>query len=178
MRTQVLIIFAVTVFSLALSGCGGTAPVNSTTNVANTTNINTNNPLQTTTPVPDQTTNNAPTLTPVYTAYCAAYVRKDEAALKKAYSSDSIKDIERQMKSEGVKTIVEFLALDGITNELCEVRNEQISGDSAMAEIRTQAYRNGLKVIFVKENGEWKLSTKSPDIDAVKPSAANSNTAK
>ena len=178
MRSKTFIFLAVILFSLAFSGCGGTTPPNSNVSNTNAANNNTNNTLETTKAAPEQTTNNAPTLTPVYKAYCAAYVKKDEAALRKAYSADSVKDIEKQMKADGVKTFVEYLALDKITNDPCEVRNEQITGDSAVAEIRTTGYPNGIKVIFVKENGEWKLTTKSPALDSVKPAAANSNTAK
>ncbi|MEO6051798.1 MAG: nuclear transport factor 2 family protein [Pyrinomonadaceae bacterium] len=178
MRSQVIILFAVTIFCVALSGCGGTAPANSTTKIANTANTNANNPLQTTTPVTDQTTNNAPTLTPVYKAYCDAWVKKDEAALRKVYSQDTIKYFESQMKADGVKSLMKFLEDDNVSGKLCEVRNEQITGDKAIAEIRSDSYPNGIKIEFLKENGEWKMTNKSPALDAVKPSAANSNTAK
>lgn len=150
---------------------------------ANTGNTNiakaANGPLAVTTPTPEQTTNNAPTLTPVYKAYCSAMEKNDEAALRKLYSQDTIKNFEEQMKDEGIKTLMKFLENEKVTNQLCEVRNEKINGDTAVAEIRATPYPNGIKVLFVKENGEWKLTNRDPDIDAKKAAQQPaSNTAK
>ncbi|HLA94482.1 MAG TPA: L,D-transpeptidase family protein, partial [Pyrinomonadaceae bacterium] len=111
---------------------------------------------------PESTANNAPTLTPVFKAYCAAWVKKDEAALRRAYSSDTIKDFEREMKNDDIKTISEFLADDSVSNELCEVQNERVNGNNAAAEVSTRAYPTGITIVFLKENGEWKLTNKRP----------------
>lgn len=169
-----LVFFLLTV-SIAAFGCGdANTPANSANNGSTNTNAakaNTNNPLAVATPAPEQTTNNAPALTPVYKAYCAAMVKKDEAALRKIYSKDTIEYFEKEMKADGVKSLLEYLKDDQVSNELCEVRNEQITGDSAVAEIRTKGYPNGIKVVFVKEGSEWKLTNRSPAVDAVKQTA-------
>lgn len=165
-----LYLLTVLIVTTLFAACGG-AP-ESNTNSTNKTNANSptapvntgkENPLAAQTSTPEQTTNNAPTLSPVYTAYCAAWVKKDEAALRKVYSSDTIKDFEKQMKEDGVKTLVEFLSDDQASNELCEARNEKISGDTATAEVRTKGYPSGITVVFVKENGEWKLTNRRPE---------------
>lgn len=162
------LLFVITLLSVLISACGGTqTPLNSpggNAADANMVNANTANPLGVTTPTPAQTLNNAPTLTPVYKAYCAAMVRKDEAALRKIYSKDTIAYFEAEMKADGVKSLLEFLSDDQVSNELCEVRNEQIDGDSAVAEIRTKGYPNGIRVVFVKEDGAWKLTNRSPEV--------------
>ena len=75
---------------------------------------------------------------------------------------ETIKLFESQMKEDKIKTLVKFLETDEISGKICEVRNEQITGDTAVAEIRADPYPNGLKVVFVKENGEWKMTNKSP----------------
>jgi hypothetical protein len=164
-------LFVVSFFSVfvVFSACGGQeSPTNSSNTNATNANtavaVNSNNPLAVTTPTPEQTTNNAPTLTPVYKAYCAAMVKKDEGALRKIYSSDTIAYFEKEMKADGVKSLIEYLSDDQVTNELCEVRNEQINGDSAVAEIRSKGYPNGIKVVFVKEGGQWKLTNRSPAV--------------
>lgn len=159
--------------SVMLAACGGEAPANNGANNANTngaTPVNTNTNanggvLAPTTPTPEATTNNAPTLSPVYKAYCAAYAKGDEAAVRKAYSSDTLKSFEEQMKNSEIKfkNLIEFLKDDGISTEVCEVRNEKISGDTAVAEIRTKGYPNGILALFVKEGGEWKISNKRPE---------------
>ena len=178
MRSQI-ILFAVVFSSIALSGCGGgTTPANSTIANTNVVNANTSNPLETTKKAPEETANNAPTLMPVFKAYCDAKIKKDEAALRRIYSQDTIKFFESQMKVDKEKSLLKYLDVDKVSDKLCEARNEQITGDTAIAEIRTETYPNGIKVVFVKENGEWKLTNRSPAIDSMKQGAANSNSPK
>jgi len=152
-----------------LSACGGateTTNTNSTAANANANrlaNANRVDPIAAQTATPEATTNNAPTLNPIYKAYCAAWEKKDEKALRSIYSSDTIKDFERQMKEDNVRSLSEFLAEDNASTSLCEARNEKITGDTASAEVRTKGYPNGITVVFVKENGEWKLTNRRPE---------------
>ncbi len=157
--------------SALLAGCGSSEP--STNNAAsnapkNTANANapatnTNSPVAVSTPTPDQTTNAAPTITPVYKAYCAAYVKKDEAAIRKFYTADTLKSFEEDMKDNSIKTLTEYLKDDKVTNEVCEVSNEKIKGDKAVARVKTISYPNGFEVLFIKEGGEWKMSNIAPE---------------
>jgi len=165
MRTKALIFSAIFLVSVISFGCSG-AP-----NTNTVANGNSNNDAKT--PAADAMTNAAPTLTPVFKAYCEAWVKKDEAALRKVYSADTIKYFESEMKEEKIKSLIKFLEDDAVTGKICEVRNEEITGDKAIAEIRADAYPNGIKIEFVKEGGEWKMTNKSPALDAVKPNAAN-----
>lgn len=162
------IYYSVIASALLISACGESPNTNSNnaaTNRPANNNVNTNGvPVLTpTTPTPEATANNAPTLTPVYKAYCAAWVKKDEAALRKIYSSDTIADFEKKMKADGVKTLSDYLSDDKASNELCEVRNEKFTGDTATAEVKTLGYPNGITAVFVKENGEWKLTNRLPE---------------
>jgi hypothetical protein len=177
MKSTTLFLLAISLSTIFTAACGSSGPANANalnTNSPNTNapKANTNNPLAVTTPTPDQVTNNAPTLTPVYKAYCAAVVKKDEAAIRKFYTADTIKNFEEQMKAADVKTLGKFLEDDGITNEVCDVSNERIAGDKAVGKIRTKGYPNGFDVLFVKENGEWKMSTMDPKT-AFPPTSAN-----
>ena len=161
-------IFTLTIAAL-MAACGGDAP-NKNTNTnsvnVNVASKNTNNPLAITTPTPAATTNNAPTLTPVYKAYCDAAVRKDEGALRRLFSADTIRSIEASLKADGEKnpTLLKYLEDEQVTNDLCEVRNEQISGNEALAEVRTKGAPNGLMLVFVKEGNDWKLTNRSPTL--------------
>lgn len=153
-----------------LSACGGTTETSNTNiNAANanvnktSTATNKENPLAAQTPTPAATTNDAPTLGPVYKAYCEAWEKKDEKALRNLYSADTIRDFERQMKEDNIRSLTEFLAEDNASTSLCEARNEKIAGDTATAEVRTKGYPNGITVVFVKENGEWKLTNRRPE---------------
>lgn len=172
---QITLVFTIIFSAILFVGCGNSPNTATNNNAVNTGN--TNNPLETKTPTPEQTVNDAPTLSPMFKAYCAAMDKKDEAAIKKFYSADTLKNFEEQMNDEGVKGLVKFLENDKMGAK-CEIRNEEIKGDSAVAEIRGDSYPNGIKAVFVKENDEWKLTNKSPALDNMKPSAANSNTAK
>lgn len=148
-----------------LTACGSSGPAanngdanQANANAANAVKSNTTNAVAVTTPTPDQVTNDAPTLTPVYKAYCAAVVKKDEAAIRKFFTADTLKSFEQDMKDDNIKTLSEYLKDDKINNEVCEVSNERMKGDKAVARVRTPAYPNGYEVLFVKENGEWKMS--------------------
>ena len=119
--------------------------------------------MTSTTPTPSETKNNAPTLTPVFKAYCAAKENGDEAALRRVFSSDTIADLEKQMEADGMDSLVEFLSTDRVTTSNCEIRNEEIRGNEAIAEVRTEGMPNGAEILFVKEGGEWKMSTRLPE---------------
>ncbi len=179
MRSVTTLFITLLSFAILMSGCGGTTdtPPANNTNAANTANTNTppsNSPVAATTPTPEETRNNAPTLTPVFKAYCAAMENKDEAAVRKTYSSDTIKYMESEAKRDGI-TLMEYLSVGPVDTKLCDVSNEEITGDTAVAVIRTASMPNGIKIIFVKEGGEWKLTTRSPNIEAMtkKPAATD-----
>jgi len=164
----------VLLFSMLFIACGDAA-TNLNTSNANTNGAisNANNPLAVRTPTPEETTNNAPTLTPVYKAYCEAMVKRDEAALRRIYSKDTIEYFEKEMKADGEKSLMKYIEDENVTLDLCEARNETITGNEAIAEIRTKGYPNGIKVVFVKEGNEWKLTNRSPEIDSVEKDAPN-----
>lgn len=152
------ILFALFLFSLISFGCGGTAPANT----ADTAN-GANNSLDTKPPATDELVNNAPTLTPVFKTYCDAWVKNDEAAIRKVYSKDTIKYFEQMMKEDKISGLMKFLEDDKVSGKLCEVRNETITGETAVAEIRSDIYPQGIKIVFVKEGDDWKMTNKSPD---------------
>jgi hypothetical protein len=179
MRKVILFCALATVgtFSFGCSG-GGPANTNSSTANVNIANASSDDPLTPKTPTPEAVTNNAPTLTPVIKAYCEAMNKKDEGTLRKIYSSDTLANFEKQMKEQKVPTLIKFLEDDKVGGT-CELTNERINGDTATARFTSDTYKApGLPVVFVKENGEWKLTNKSPDVSNMKPSTTNANTAK
>jgi hypothetical protein len=173
MREISTAVFAIVLFSL-LTACGGGTNTPNTAQVNSNTAVNNSNTLDTVKATPAAKTNDAPTLTPVFKAYCEAKIKNDDAALRKVYSSDTIRSFEADMKSEKIKSLAEYLKDDRVSEKLCEISNEKIEGDRATALTKTDSYPNGIEVVFQKENGEWKMTNKSPTFDAVKPS--NSNT--
>jgi hypothetical protein len=182
MRFQILIFCTILIFSIFLTGCPTNEPkTNSNTNT-NQTIVNnpnkTNSALNTSKTPTEATTNDAPTVAPVFKAYCDALTKKDEAALRKVYSQATLRSLEADMKAENEKSLVKYLEADRVSNKLCEVRNEKIEGDVGVAEVKTEGAPNGFKVKFVKENGEWKLTNESPEFDAVNKTREASNTAK
>lgn len=180
MRFKIIFFTTFLVFALLSFGCGGAEPTNNNQNAANTPNsnastTNANNSLNTTKTPEIATTNDAPTLSPVVKAYCEAMTKKDEAAVRKTYSQETIKSFEEDMKAEGKTSLIEFLVETDAIKDVnqCGARNEKIEGDKAVAEIRNENMPNGVKIEFVKENGEWKLTNKAV-FDSVKPAETNS----
>lgn len=185
MRYQILLFIAILSFSIAFAGCGANQPAvnNSTnTNAANANSVaanGSNNSIPTTKKTEVATTNNAPTLAPVVTAYYEALKKKDEAGLRKVVSQDTLKGWEADMKAEKKTSLIAFLLeLEPAPEKPFEVRNEKIEGDSAVAELRGGSYAVWTPFKFVRENGEWKITNQSPDFDAVKKAATETNTAK
>ena len=184
MRYQFLLFITILSFSMIFAGCSGQPAVNNSTNtVATNANTiaanNTNSSLPTTTKTEVATTNNAPTLAPVVMAYYEALKKKDDAGLRKVVSQDTLKQWEADMKEEKKTSLTAFLN-DALPtpDKPIEVRNEKIEGDAAVAEIRGGSYAVWTPFKFVRESGEWKLTNQSPDFEAVKKSATESNTTK
>lgn len=188
MRFQITFFTAIFAFAIALSGCSSDNSTNSTNvNSANkTANLgggggakDSNNPTATTKTPEAATSNNAPTLAPVVAAYYEALKKKDDAALRKIYSQDTFKSLQADMKEEKKTSLVEYITeTEPVPDKPFEVRNEQIQGDEAVAEMRGGSYPNGIKVKFVKEKGEWKITNESPELQSVKQSANDAKTAK
>lgn len=168
-------IFVIGILTIGFSACTGsttsenTAVLNSNSgNAANNAKANTNNPLAVTTPALEQTTNEAPTLTPVVRAFYDALKNKDDAALRKVLSQEFITSIEADMKEENRKGMAAYMAeLDKIPEKPVEVRNEKIQGNRAVAEIKGGAYPNWTPFGFINENGTWKFTGGSPALENV-----------
>lgn len=168
MRFKISLTF-LAAFGVLMSGCGSEAPSNlANTNAANVANANaakpaTNSALETTKRPEAATTNNAPTLTPVVHAYYEALKKKDDALLKSVMSQEFIRSVEADMKEEKKTGIAAYMAeFDQIPEKPIEVRNENISGDNAVAELKGGAYVNWTPLAFVNEGGKWKFSGGSP----------------
>jgi len=167
-----------------LIGCGAAensnvAVVNTKPASANIAPGNSSNPLATAKTPEISTTNNAPTLAPVVQRYYEALKAKDDAALRKIYSQATLKSLEADMKDEKQTSLVKFITeLEPVPDAAFTVRNEQLQGDTGIAEMRGGSYPNGIKIKFVKESGEWKMTNESPEIQSVKQSTSNGNSAK
>src|SRR5690348_11034618 len=103
MPTKTIFFCVLVTIATLVAACGGSGGTNSTTANSNSKTANTanaNNPLETNKKAPEAVTNNAPTLSPVYKSYCDAWAKGDEAALRKVYSADTLKQFDADMKKE------------------------------------------------------------------------------
>jgi hypothetical protein len=117
--------------------------------------------------------NDAKTLSLVVAAYSDALKTKNDAALRKVLSQSAVKGWEDAMKEEKRTKLAEYVAENEyVEGKPFEIRNEEIKGDEATAEMKGGVYGVWSKIGFSKENGEWKFNGKSDDISEVK-SAAN-----
>lgn len=181
MRFQITFFISILIFTIFLTGCPApptppNANVNGTNNAAAPNNSTSD--LTTTKKAEAPTENNAPTIGPVVAAYYDAIKKKDETALRKVLSADFIKSLEADAKSEKKSLIAFLVEIEKVPEKPVEVRNEKIEGEKAVAQIKGGTYLNWTPFEFVKENGEWKYTGKSPDFKDVSNSASNSNTAK
>ena len=178
------ILFFTTFFiiTLLMIGCAG-APAPNANSInpvnSNAVNGNVNAGITTTKRETGPTTNDAPTLGPVVRAYYEALKKKDDALLRSVLSQAMVKQLEAEMKADKKTGLAAYAAeLDRVPETVIEVRNEKIEGDKGMAELKGGAYVNWSALGFVKEDGKWKMSNESPEIEGVKSSAPASNTAK
>jgi hypothetical protein len=173
MINKFTIVILLSVIAIAVGACGGET-ANNTTIAVNTSNAapNTNvantkpDPLGATTPPPQQTVNDAPTLTPVVRKFYEALKNKDDAAVRTVLSQAFTKSLEADMKAENKKNLAAFMAeLDTVPEKPVEVRNEKIQGTKAVAEIRGGSYRDWTPFEFTNENGAWKFTGGSPALE-------------
>ncbi len=184
MRFQSILFIAILIISIALFGCAKTeTPTN--TNSAKTANanlatVNADNPLATTKKPEAATSNNAPMLTPVVQNFYEALNKKDEPGLKKQLSQAALKYWEAEAKAEKKTALLYLLEAEDPINEKREVRNEQIEGETAVAEVKGGSLGVWTPIKFVRENGEWKFASPedSLSLQNIPQTDANSNKAK
>ncbi len=58
---------------------------------------------------------------------------------------------------------------DAFSGFACEL--ELLNGVGPVRDGRSRHNPNGFKVLFAKENGEWKMTNQSPTFDSMKPPA-------
>jgi hypothetical protein len=165
MRYQILFLFISSIF---LISCGGTNETpNKNTNITNATvpnKANTNSPLGTTKTPEAAKTGEAPNISPVVQGYYEALKKKDEADAKKFLSAAAVKYYEEESRKEK-KTLLAFVTEENDpVDEKREVRNENISGNIAVVEMKGGSLGDWAKITFVKENGEWKFASPTESI--------------
>lgn len=168
MKSKIIFLSTILIFAIVSAGCSE-ADTNVNTNTANA-NVPANanaDPLATDKTPEITTENTAATLSPVVMAYCDAMRKKDDAALRKVYSKETLKSYEADMKAENIKTLTEYLENEPVGDKPCETRNERIEGDTAIANVKNESYPNGINIKFVKEDGGWKMTNQSPELKAV-----------
>ena len=185
MRIPTSIFILLATIILLTAGCSGNADSNvangnrsivTNSPAANVSSVN--SPVETTKKPIGETANNAPTLAPVVNAYYDALRKKDDAALRDILSAAYFAKVSADMKKEKKSGMAAYLAeYDTVPEKPMEVRNEKITGDKAMAEIKGGAYVNWTSIGFSNEGGKWKLNGESADINNV-TSAPGANTSK
>lgn len=181
MRYQILFLFLISTF---LINCGGTTETpNKTTNGTNTSvpnKSNNNSPLGVTTPTPPVKKGESPTITPVVQGYYEALKKKDEAGAKKFLSAAALKYYEDEAKTEKKTWFAFVLEENEPLDDKREIQNEKIDGEKAVAEMKGGSLGVWTKVVFVKENGEWKFASPEETIkeSTIKKTETLSNSSK
>jgi hypothetical protein len=160
------IIFSVSIVFVAvfIDACGGetatTKNAGNSSTASSGANSGQNANAFTTTKTPEAaTTNTGESIAPVVEGYCAALRKKDETGLKKFLSQAAIKYWETESKSDKQPILKLIADVEEPLDEKREVRNEKITGETAIAELKGGPYGVWTKVKFIKENGEWKFAS-------------------
>ena len=171
------------VFTFIFSGC--TSPAENTNSIlkpanTNTTRTNSNSPLSTTQTPATATVNNAPTITPIVSGFYEALQKKDEAGARRFLSAAALKYWENEARADKKTWFAYLLESEDPVGENREVRNENTTGNTAIAEIKGGSLGVWTKIKFVRENGEWKFASPedSPELDGVTRPASNSTAAR
>ncbi len=112
---------------------------------------------------PENLVNSAQTLRPTFVRYCSALANRNSNELRKLFSRSALADFERVMAEDGTTDLAEFVSV-GVSSKgrICEIKNEQIKGNLAVAEVKMDEFPLGVRFLFSKENGEWKISNRAP----------------
>jgi hypothetical protein len=124
----------------------------------------------------EPTTNNAPTIGPVVQQYNEALKTKNDQMLRDTLTAEFTKSLEIDMKTENRKDFAAYVAeSDYRPGQVLEVRNEKIDGNKGVAEIRGGAYKNWTAFSFALENGKWRFTGGSPELDNMPPTSNTAN---
>ena len=99
--------------------------------------------------------------TATFRAFYEASKKKDVASAKQMFSKRTLELFEIQAKAQN-KSVDEMLKAGveqkPVPDKMPEVRNEKINGDEATLEIRDDPNDKWDTLIFVKEDGQWKIA--------------------
>ncbi len=91
-------------------------------------------------------------------AYYQARVKKDEKSFRQALSKATLSEFSANAQTDGEKTLVGwFNGFSSPPKQPYETRNERISGDVALVEIKDSDTGVWSLTRLVRENGEWKM---------------------
>jgi hypothetical protein len=157
MRYQILFLFIILSF---LIGCGPSAePTKNTATNPNSNTNKSNSNLIPNTPTPTAKENDAPSIKPTIDGFYEALKRKDEAGVKKYLSAAALKYYETEAKAEKKTWFAFLLEAEEPVDQKREVRNEKITGEKAVAEVKGGPLGVFTPISFIKEDGAWKFDS-------------------
>ena len=91
--------------------------------------------------------------------FAKATINNDADGVKSTLSEGSLKMIRESAEVQGVSVDAILLAKNENTlTEVPEMKNEKITGDTAIVEVKNRVTGGFDKMPLIKENGEWKLA--------------------
>lgn len=91
--------------------------------------------------------------------FAKATINNDAEGVKKTLSAGSLKMIRESAEVQGVSVDAILLAKnENSLTEVPEMKNEKITGSTAIVEVKNRVTGGFDKMPLVKENGEWKLA--------------------
>lgn len=148
-QITILLLLALTFAACSSTETANTATVNQPANDAKTTNES----------QPSTETAGTGSPTDVWKSYADAKKKKDAAAIKKLFSSGTMKMFEDLANKQNISVdemLIKFEDAD--KNKTPEIRNEKIEGDTATVEVKNDVTGEYDVMPFVKEEGSWKIA--------------------
>jgi hypothetical protein len=97
--------------------------------------------------------------------------------LRDTITADLAKSLESDMKEAKRKDFAAFAAEQDNyqSGQVIEVRNEKITGNKGVAELKGGQYKVWTPFSFALENGKWRLDNGSPDLDNMPQTNGNTS---
>jgi hypothetical protein len=166
--TQLAAILTLCIFALA--GCKSGGNNNNNTGNANNTNATSNTAADKNTPATTASKGDYSTPSAAVKTFYAAAKRNDLEGVKRSMSKKTMEMLEKSaaVDKKSVNEVLRDSLKDAVPANDPEIRNEQITGDSATLDVKDDKMNDWESISLVKENGEWKIAQLDKMADAAK----------
>jgi hypothetical protein len=166
--TKIVAILTLCIFALA--GCKSGGNTNNNTGNTNNTNATPNTAADKNPPTTTASKGDYSTPTAAVKAFYAAAKSNNLEGVKRSMSKKTMEMLEKSaaVDKKSVDEVLRDTLKDAVPANDPEIRNEQITGDTATLDVKDDKMNDWESISLVKENGEWKIAQLDKMADAAK----------